>query len=271
MAITAWSAKVLSSSIWAARRGLAWLRPTKIAPMGPAPRSIGTASRLRKPSGPRDAVRVLAVGQRVLDVDDRSRQDRARGRRAGCPAAAASVTCPGAPGALPACSCTGREVHQLAVEPEDGAQQSVAQPHGASHDRIEDRLDVRRRLADHAQDLARRGLLLQRLAEIAVARLQLLEQPRVLDRDHRLVGERAGAGRSGGRRRGRRVPRETETTPMGRPSCIIGTATTARRRIRRYASRADGSKSSVSTSARGRRRLDERAAGKRRPRLGIWG
>ena len=36
---------------------------------------------------------------------------------------------------------------------------------------------------------AGRRLLLQRLREVAVARLQLLEQPHVLDGDDRLVGE----------------------------------------------------------------------------------
>ena len=60
----------------------------------------------------------------------------------------------------------GREVHQLAIEPEDGAQHPVAESHGAPHDRIEDRLHVGRRLADHAQDLAGRSLLLQRLGEV---------------------------------------------------------------------------------------------------------
>ena len=35
-----------------------------------------------------------------------------------------------------------------------------------------------------------RGLLLQRLGQLARARLHLVEQPHVLDRDHRLVGER---------------------------------------------------------------------------------
>ena len=39
------------------------------------------------------------------------------------------------------------------------------------------------------QHLRGRGLLLQRLAQIARARLHLVEQPHVLDRDHRLVGE----------------------------------------------------------------------------------
>ena len=34
-----------------------------------------------------------------------------------------------------------------------------------------------------------RGLLLQRFGELIGALLQLVEQPRVLDRDHRLVGK----------------------------------------------------------------------------------
>ena len=59
---------------------------------------------------------------------------------------------------------------------------------------------------DDAQDLARRGLLLERLGQLAVPRLELLEQPYVLDRDHRLVGEgpeeldlALGEGRPSGR------------------------------------------------------------------------
>ena len=39
------------------------------------------------------------------------------------------------------------------------------------------------------EHLRGRGLLLQRLGELARARLHLVEQPRVLDRDHGLVGE----------------------------------------------------------------------------------
>ena len=49
--------------------------------------------------------------------------------------------------------------------------------------------DVGWRAADDPQDLAGGRLLLQRLGEVVVARLQLLEQPHVLDRDDRLVGE----------------------------------------------------------------------------------
>ena len=47
-----------------------------------------------------------------------------------------------------------------------------------------------RRAADDLQHLRGRGLLLQRLGQFARARLHLIEQPHVLDRDHRLVGER---------------------------------------------------------------------------------
>ena len=54
--------------------------------------------------------------------------------------------------------------------------------HGAPDDRVEDRLHVGRRAADHAQDLARRR-------QVAVPSLQLVEQPHVLDGDHRLIGE----------------------------------------------------------------------------------
>ena len=42
------------------------------------------------------------------------------------------------------------------------------------HDRVEDRLHIGRRAGDDAKDLAGGRLLLQRLREVAVARLQLL-------------------------------------------------------------------------------------------------
>src|SRR5262249_59215663 len=45
------------------------------------------------------------------------------------------------------------------------------------------------RTTDDLEHLRRRSLLLQRLGELARARLHLVEQPHVLDRDHRLVGE----------------------------------------------------------------------------------
>src|SRR5713101_6484792 len=83
----------------------------------------------------------------------------------------------------------GNEIDQLAVELMERAEGSIAQPHGASDDRVEDRLHIGLRPADDAQDLSGRRLLLERLGEIAVAHPQLREQPHVLDGDDRLVGE----------------------------------------------------------------------------------
>src|SRR5262245_25634420 len=64
----------------------------------------------------------------------------------------------------------------------DEAELAVAQAQRALEDRLEHRLEVGRRTADDAQDLAARRLLLQRLPGF-------IEQPRVLDRDDRLARE----------------------------------------------------------------------------------
>ena len=62
--------------------------------------------------------------------------------------------------------------------------------------RIENRLERRSASGDDAQDLAGRSLLLQGFGEIAVARLEFLEQAHVLDGDDGLVGEGLSAARS---------------------------------------------------------------------------
>ena len=59
----------------------------------------------------------------------------------------------------------------------------------ALHDGIEHRLGVVERVADHSENVGGGGLLLERFAELAGAGLDLVEQPHVLDRDHRLVRE----------------------------------------------------------------------------------
>src|SRR5262249_11515091 len=64
-----------------------------------------------------------------------------------------------------------------------------ANPGGALDDRVEDRLNVRRRTADNAEHLGRCRLMLQGFAQFRVALLDLLEQPHVLNRDHCLVGK----------------------------------------------------------------------------------
>jgi hypothetical protein len=65
----------------------------------------------------------------------------------------------------------------------------LAQPGRALHHRVKHGLDIRRGSRDHAQDLARGGLLRQGLGQLGVARLELLEQAHVLDGDHGLIGE----------------------------------------------------------------------------------
>src|SRR6185295_2648124 len=54
----------------------------------------------------------------------------------------------------------GHMMDQLAVEPNEPAEESVAQLHGALDDRVEHRLHVGRRAADDPQDVAGRRLLL---------------------------------------------------------------------------------------------------------------
>ena len=50
-------------------------------------------------------------------------------------------------------------------------------------------LNLGRRAADDVEHVARRGLVFERLRQLRGPRLHLLEQPDVVDRDHRLVGE----------------------------------------------------------------------------------
>src|SRR5215472_18659481 len=56
----------------------------------------------------------------------------------------------------------------------------------------EHRLKLARRARDHLENVRGGSLLLQGLAQLARARLHLVEQAYVLDRDHRLVGKSCG-------------------------------------------------------------------------------
>src|SRR5215831_15340333 len=51
------------------------------------------------------------------------------------------------------------ETEQVAIESENYSELRPAKPDRAGHDRIEDGLNIRRRAANHPQDLARRRLL----------------------------------------------------------------------------------------------------------------
>src|SRR5262245_11457617 len=60
---------------------------------------------------------------------------------------------------------------------------------GASDDGIENRLYIRGRAADDAEDFGCCRLMLQRFAQFCVALLDFFEQPDVLDGDDRLIRE----------------------------------------------------------------------------------
>ena len=77
--------------------------------------------------------------------------------------------------------------------------------------------------ADDLQHIAGRGLVFERLLEIAGALAQLVEQPRILDRDHRLVGEGAPPVRLAVPSNGSTRRRARPMTPMSAPSRSSGT------------------------------------------------
>jgi len=66
---------------------------------------------------------------------------------------------------------------------------SIAQPSGRFHQRVEHGLQIEGRTADDLEHVGGGGLLLQRFAQLGGALLHVVEQPHVLDRNHRLVGE----------------------------------------------------------------------------------
>ena len=66
----------------------------------------------------------------------------------------------------------------------------IAEASHAHDERIKHRLQVRRRRRDRAQDIGGGGLLLQRLGDLAVALLEILEEAGVFDGDDRLIGKR---------------------------------------------------------------------------------
>ena len=101
-------------------------------------------------------------------------------------------------------------------------------PRGALDDRVEHRLHVRGRAADDAEHLGRRRLMLQRLAQFRVALLDFLEQPHVLDRDDRLIGEGFEQSLICFSVNGRTSVRRIEIAPIATPSRSNGVASTVR-------------------------------------------
>jgi hypothetical protein len=100
----------------------------------------------------------------------------------------------------------GHDVDEFTVELEDSTTDRSAQLHRALTNSLEHRLHIALRLADHAQDFAGGGLLLQRFGQVAFAGRTLVAQAGTLDvhgdvrRDGRKQAQPIGT------QRGRAVP-----------------------------------------------------------------
>jgi len=79
----------------------------------------------------------------------------------------------------------------LALAYRDICDIGAAKPGGRLHYCVQHRLHIGGRAADDPEHIAGRGLVFERFFEVARARLQFAEQPRVLDRDDGLVGKGA--------------------------------------------------------------------------------
>src|SRR4030095_8347235 len=75
----------------------------------------------------------------------------------------------------------GHDAKHLTVEAPDDRLLGLAQSDGVVRERLEDRLEIEGGPPDHLEQLARGRLLLQRHAQLVVARFQLGEKAGVLD------------------------------------------------------------------------------------------
>ena len=192
MAMTAWSAKVWSSSICASEKG-----PASTATDGDRP----DRDALRAASAPpTDAAewRPSATVAHARSSDPRGRPRCARWRAVRIDAAGGAARARCASGQAPCRASTpsacrpswATKWRSVTVEPEDEAE---LRPHraGRRSAAIVSKTGWTSvgELRDDAQDLAGGRLLLERLGEVAVPGLQLLEEADVLDGDDGLGGE----------------------------------------------------------------------------------
>src|SRR5207237_3374933 len=80
----------------------------------------------------------------------------------------------------------GKRVGVIRLTPEDHGLIGNAQPSRSLDYRVEHRLQVESRAADDLQHITRRGLIFERLLEIARALTQFIQEPRVFHCDDRL-------------------------------------------------------------------------------------
>src|SRR5262249_12095515 len=78
----------------------------------------------------------------------------------------------------------------LALSADDVSRIGAAQTRGRFAQRVEHRLQIKGRAADDLQHVAGRRLVFERFFEVVRAALQFIEEARILDGDHRLIGKR---------------------------------------------------------------------------------
>ena len=180
MAMTAWSAKGFSSETAGPRRSG---RPRRRrSPRWLPLANTRIATTLRKP---RSRANRGTATPRWPGREDR----RSSARRPTDPGVTDSRP-PQASSSVPTTPCRAARRRR----PRDRDQDTdgrPAEPDGAADTRCRRRLDVHRRPGDRREDLSARHLLLQRLGQIAIPDLQLLEEANILDGDDGLVGEHA--------------------------------------------------------------------------------
>ena len=186
IAITAWSAKVLSSASSLSLNGCGGLRETWIAPTPRPSQSIGAKAIEKLPftaAMRSNGAGTPGVGEHVGKVDDAPLADRDLGRRAlDRPRKFAGDRADDVDRVRRLGAKAARAQQAVVVDQVDAEPARREQPLAAVEDLVEHRLGVGDRAADDLQHLGGRGLLLERL-------LGLVEQANVLDRDDGLVGE----------------------------------------------------------------------------------
>ncbi len=163
----------------------------------------------------------LGEGLKLFDVRNLERASRARNLMDGIVVRASRKHAPHAFQLVRRDVVMTDEVHEVALVTPDSAVERAAEPYRVADDGVEHRLRVGRRARDDPQDLAGRRLLLERLGQRAVARLQLGEQADVLEGDDRLVGEGLQQGDLWSVN-GPTSARHTVMAPIGLPSRSIG-------------------------------------------------
>src|SRR5262249_5152352 len=184
MAITAWSAKVVSSSICLSVNGATSVFHRPIVPSGTPSRSKGIANGHPSAFGfPGNHIPGLPGSLEFALHGARAARDLSQ-----FPALRGL-------GALPQLQGTGRGIvgsggtAAFAIVAENHAVLGTANADGILQQRPKDALEVERCPADGLEHLGRGSLLPPRFAQLLRARLPLVEQPPIPDRDHRLVGE----------------------------------------------------------------------------------